>query len=111
LASGGAEPQGALRGQLDALATKAARCEADLMAASWRIVQLEQRLAEHELPAAPGAVQSELEQALVAAHREVAQLRRALAPEPDPVAAAAAAEQLVLLEQVAARASLAARDA
>lgn len=36
----------ALRRRLDALAVKAAKCEAELQAASWRNVQLEQRLAE-----------------------------------------------------------------
>lgn len=77
--SGGGED---LRGQLDALAHGAARTEADLQAAAWRIAQLERELASARGEAGgadqAGTVQIELEQALAAARDEVASLRRAL---------------------------------
>jgi len=68
-----------LRARLDVLAESAARSEADLQAATWRIAQLERELSEarHEGPE-PASVQIELEQALAAARDEVASLRRAL---------------------------------
>jgi hypothetical protein len=57
----------------------AARTEADLQAATWRIAQLERELAEaRRLAPEPAAVQLELEEALAAARDEVASLRRAL---------------------------------
>jgi predicted nucleic acid-binding Zn-ribbon protein len=75
-----AVPGDDLRARMDALATGAARSEADLQAATWRIAQLERELADarHE-PVEPAPVQLELEQALAAARDEVASLRRALA--------------------------------
>jgi SAM-dependent methyltransferase len=70
---------GEWRGRLDALAMGAARTEADLQAATWRIAQLERELAEaRRLAPEPAAVQLELEEALAAARDEVASLRRAL---------------------------------
>jgi DNA repair exonuclease SbcCD ATPase subunit len=67
------------RGRLDALAMGAARTEADLQAATWRIAQLERELAEaRRMAPEPAAVQLELEEALAAARDEVASLRRAL---------------------------------
>ena len=74
-AGGGEE----LRGRLDTLAQSAARTEADLQAAAWRISQLERELGSARREAgAPSMVQVELEQALAAARDEVASLRRAL---------------------------------
>jgi chromosome segregation ATPase len=77
-----APPNGAgedLRGRLDTLAQSAARTEADLQAAAWRIAQLERELSSARREAsAPSRVQAELEQALAAARDEVAVLRRAL---------------------------------
>ncbi len=71
-----------LRGRLDALAASAARSEADLQAATWRIAQLERELQQaqraHGEEGVPTSVQIELEQALAAARDEVASLRRAL---------------------------------
>jgi len=70
---------GDLLGRLDALAAGAARAEADLTAAAWRIAQLERELSDcRRSPASPTVVQVELEQALAAARDEVASLRRAL---------------------------------
>lgn len=69
-----------LRGRLDALAANAARCEADLTAARWRIAQLERELAETPGRARePTAIERELEQALAAARDELASLRRGVA--------------------------------
>jgi chromosome segregation ATPase len=76
IASGSTGPD--LRGRLDALAVTAARSEADLQAAAWRIAQLERELADARLAPEQTAVQLELEQALSAARDEVASLRRAL---------------------------------
>jgi hypothetical protein len=68
-----------LRSRMDALAAGAARSEADLQAATWRIAQLERELTDaRREPAEPTPVQMELEQALAAARDEVASLRRAL---------------------------------
>jgi predicted nucleic acid-binding Zn-ribbon protein len=68
-----------LRARLDALAQSAARSEADLQAATWRIAQLERSLAEAGEGARPaGTVQRELESALASARAELASLRRAL---------------------------------
>jgi chromosome segregation ATPase/SAM-dependent methyltransferase len=68
-----------LRARLDALAESAARSEADLQAAHWRIAQLERELGEARRgEPEPASVQIELEQALSAARDEVARLRRAL---------------------------------
>jgi chromosome segregation ATPase len=79
----GAAPGDDLRARLDALATSAARSEADLQAASWRITQLERELADSKgASTEPTAVQRELELALSAARDEVASLRRALASVP-----------------------------
>jgi hypothetical protein len=82
----GAGPSGGgpdeLRARLDTLAESAARSEADLQAAAWKIAQLERELSEarHGGPE-PANVQIELEQALAAARDEVASLRRALGAE------------------------------
>ena len=102
--------------RLDTLAETAARREADLHAASWRIAELELRLADAGLAGSsdPLTVHDELEQALVAAHGEVASLRRALAGhDTEPVSigtelelSRAVIEQAVLLHQVAAERSL-----
>jgi hypothetical protein len=62
---------------MDSLAARAARSEADLTAATWRITELERRLADALDPerSSPGTVNAELEQALIAARDEVATLR------------------------------------
>jgi hypothetical protein len=59
------------------LADRAARTEADLVAASWRITQLERELARagSAQTADATARERELELALVAAQREIADLR------------------------------------
>ncbi len=105
-AGGSHDETASLEERLDALAQGAARAEADLQAASWKIAELERRLAEAELGRAGGAgevVHRELEQALVAAHQELASLRRALAAESALAAepGRGVVEQSVLLEQVA----------
>ena len=57
-----------LRGRLDALAASAARAEADLQAASWRIAQLERELGEaRRATGQPERAQIELEEARAAA--------------------------------------------
>ncbi len=74
------EADGAHR--MNVLAATAARAEADLQAATWKISQLERDLAEARRgPRTSETVHEELEQALVAAHEEVASLRRALATQ------------------------------
>ncbi|HVY48612.1 MAG TPA: hypothetical protein VHB21_22145, partial [Minicystis sp.] len=79
---GAAPPDIELRQRLDALASSAARAEADLQAASWKIAQLERDLADARKGPRPAeTVHDELEQALVAAREEVASLRRALSNE------------------------------
>lgn len=73
----GATGGGDLRTRLDNLAENAARAEADLQAARWRIAQLEREIAESSSASRePTAVQIELEAALAAARDEVASLRR-----------------------------------
>jgi hypothetical protein len=55
---------------------RAARVEADLVAASWRIAQLERELARRSRPeATPTAREQQLERALVLAQREIAESR------------------------------------
>ncbi|MDI1479919.1 hypothetical protein [Polyangium sp. y55x31] len=89
-----------MKTQLDTLAARAARSEADLKAAEWRIAQLELALASAERgEGAPAAVAVELEQALLAAHQELATLRRAVGPEGEHVAPGVV-EQAVLLHQI-----------
>jgi predicted nucleic acid-binding Zn-ribbon protein len=70
-----------LRGQLDRLGALAARKEAELQAARWRLQELEARLSEAAAPAAPSAEIEALEKAVVAAHAEVDALRTALLQE------------------------------
>ena len=90
-----------MKTQLDTLAARAARSEADLKAAEWRIAQLELALASAERgDGEPAAVAVELEQALLAAHQELATLRRTIGPEGDHVAPGVV-EQAVLLHQLA----------
>ncbi len=69
----------ALRAKLDKLAESAARAEADLLAARWRVSQLERELSLRSSSGGgdPSIAQRELEQALAAAREEVALLRRA----------------------------------
>lgn len=69
----------ALRVKLDKLAESAARTEADLLAARWRVSQLERELSLRSSAGGgdPSIAQRELEQALAAAREEVALLRRA----------------------------------
>jgi len=94
----------AMKTQLDTLAVRAARSEADLKAAQWRISQLELSLASTERgEGEPTAVAVELEQALLAAHQELATLRRALGPEGEHVAPGVA-EQAVLMHQISSQA-------
>ncbi len=89
-----------MKTQLDTLAARAARSEADLKAAEWRIAQLELALASAERgEGEPAAVAVELEQALLAAHQELATLRRAIGPEGEHVAPGVM-EQAVLLHQI-----------
>ena len=94
--------------RLDALAAKAARCEADLTAASWRVAELERRLADSADPSGrdPVRIHGELEQALIAAREEVALLRQTL---NEGVAASSAergvVEQSVLNHQIAGKLS------
>jgi chromosome segregation ATPase len=93
----------ALRSRLDTLATSSARCEADLQAAQWRVAELERRLAEGAGGgASASSAEHELEQALVAAHQEIAALRKALAQEERASgrAAQSVSEQGLLLQQV-----------
>ncbi|MBL9024481.1 MAG: hypothetical protein JNL21_19960 [Myxococcales bacterium] len=61
------------------IAERAARVEADLVAASWRIAQLEREAAERGAPLLADSSQKEreLEHALVLAQREIAELRAA----------------------------------
>ncbi len=66
-----------LEAQLDRLAQSAARGQADLQAASWRIAQLEREARDAAEPPAASEIQAELEAALAAARDEVAALRRA----------------------------------
>lgn len=58
-------------------AERAARVEADLVAASWRISQLEREVAERKAGESvePGVRERELERALMVAQREIAELR------------------------------------
>jgi hypothetical protein len=87
--------------QLDGLAARAARAEADLEAARWRISQLEQAgIGFDREDVEPTAIAVELEQALLASQQELATLRRAVGPEGEHVAAGVV-EQSVLLHQVA----------
>ena len=65
-----------LEAQLDRLAQSAARGQADLQAASWRIAQLEREVRDAAEPPAASEIQAELEAALAAARDEVAALRR-----------------------------------
>ncbi|HRI69029.1 MAG TPA: hypothetical protein PK156_32585 [Polyangium sp.] len=86
--------------QLDVLAARAARAEADLEAARWRITQLEHAgLGFDRDELEPTAVAVELEQALLASQQELATLRKAAGPEGGHVAASVV-EQAVLLHQV-----------
>ena len=72
-----------LRAQLDQLAALAARREAELQQASWRIEQLEQQAADVAAGVDGGTLHSELEQALFAAQNELDVLRRSLQRERD----------------------------
>jgi predicted nucleic acid-binding Zn-ribbon protein len=65
-----------LEGQLDRLAQSAARSQADLQAATWRIAQLERELRDAAEPPDATEIQADLEAALAAARDEVASLRR-----------------------------------
>ncbi len=73
-----AEADAAAVARAQEAAERAARVEADLVAASWRITQLERELAQTTAaPSEPGARERELERALVLAQREIAELRGA----------------------------------
>jgi chromosome segregation ATPase len=90
-----------LKAQLDLLSQTAAKSLADLQAASWRVTQLERELDDARRDGAePSRVQEELEQALLAAHQEIASLRRALVADRSDVLRDVT-EQSVLLHQVA----------
>jgi chromosome segregation ATPase len=79
-AADGATSGADLRARLDTLALAAARSEADLQAATWRVHQLERELGDARTATTePGVVQRELEHALAAARDEVAALRQKLA--------------------------------
>lgn len=119
--AGGAAEILVSRQQVEALAQGAARCEADLQAAQWRVAQLERELEEARDPAAtPDRAQRELEQALIIAQAEIEALRRAAGGARSPAALPARAaallgepaepppaviEQAVLLHQLAALAT------
>ncbi|MEJ7730817.1 MAG: methyltransferase domain-containing protein [Polyangiaceae bacterium] len=103
------EGEAGLRERLDLLGRRAAESEANYVAASWRVTELEQRLADAQRGGEVDSVDAEIEQALVAAHSEIAALRR-LVGEPAPQgalaadeggAARASTEDAVLLHQVA----------
>ncbi len=94
------EVPNAMTMQLDLLAARAARAEADLEASRWRITQLEHSsLSVERDEMEPAAVAVELEQALLASQQELATLRRVMGPEGVHVAAGVV-EQSVLLHQV-----------
>jgi SAM-dependent methyltransferase len=86
---------------LAGIAERAARAEADLVAASWKLAQLERELDLHKSgkPADASARERELERALVAAQRELAEAREALV-RPDRGGPSDAMEDAVLLGQV-----------
>lgn len=87
--------------QLDALAARAARAEADLETARWRITQLEHAgIGFDREDIEPAAIAVELEQALLASQQELATLRRTTGPEGSHVPAGVI-EQAVLLHQIA----------
>lgn len=101
VASAAPELPNAAAAQLDMLAARAARAEADLEAARWRISQLEHAaIVSDQDEVEPAAVAVELEQALLASRQELATLRRAVGPEGGHVMAGVV-EQSVLLHQVA----------
>jgi hypothetical protein len=88
------------------LADRAARAEADLMAANWKIAKLEREVSQ-SAQAAPDAVARELSIALAAAQREIALLRGPagydeafLRTHAPPVGAAPAIEDAILLGQL-----------
>ena len=105
------EENGALRSKLDALARDVARREGELQARTWRIAELEERLASIEargLPAAPPPVPA----GHTPAQAELNALRQALAQEHEARVALESGEELararadiarqsVLLEQLA----------
>jgi len=97
------EPVVEMRIRMDTLAESVAKREADLTAASWRISQLERELsvATRDEPHTPDRARSELEEALVAAQQELAQLRHALSSAVNSrELEAAVAEQAVLIQQL-----------
>ncbi len=105
----GAEPSelDELTRRLDTLAASAARSEAELVTARLRVTELSRKLEDAERASPPNSAgataHAELEAALVAAHRELAELRAALAAETarGEGLAAAASAQSALLHQVA----------
>lgn len=100
--SGPNPPSAAASAALEELAERAARAEADLMASSWKVSQLERTLAQRAAEAAQPADArlGLLERALVLAQREIAELRAAGPGGADR----AVLEQAVLLEQAERRA-------
>jgi SAM-dependent methyltransferase len=101
-----------LHERLELLGRRAAESEANYVAASWRVSELEQRLADAQRGGEGPTVDSEIEQALVAAHSEIAALRRLVGePTAEGTAAGRATEEggavrastedAVLLHQVA----------
>jgi hypothetical protein len=101
MASAAVELPNTITVQLDGLAARAARAEADLEAARWRISQLEHAgIGFDREDVEPAAIAVELEQALLASQQELATLRRTVGPEGGHVAASVV-EQAVLLHQVA----------
>jgi SAM-dependent methyltransferase len=73
--SDGAPDADALRGQVEALSQRCARCEADLHAATWKVAALTRELEDRR----EAADQGKLEDALRAAHEELGALRLQLA--------------------------------
>jgi len=97
------DPAVAMQIRMDTLAESVAKREADLTASAWRISQLERELtvATRSEQHTPDRVRSELEDALVAAQQELAQLRHALASAVDSrELEAAVVEQAVLIQQL-----------
>lgn len=100
LAAAGLPTVAELERRLDTLAASAARTEADLVASRLRVAELERKVAERSV--VPESAAREVEDALVAAHHELATLRRALAAAEagQTKLAASVSEGAVLLHQV-----------
>lgn len=90
-----------LRARLAVLTEVAAKAEADLTQASWRVSQLERQVELAERDRSAAVVNAELEEALLAARQEIAALRTSVEGSGVASPRAALVEQSVLLSQVA----------